>query len=287
MNVSFTGTDVVLLILGLMAFLLLAIQMRNYNARQRSEDGRLREEKLDKEGALLEQRERELDVSQTRLDARIRDFQEYLEDRYGDYSEDGHTGTVILAGEYFTFGFDLGPDLPAEVFETKLRDALQLPVHLAYYEDDTDQIEVRVHRVTFNNPLEIIVIISASVAVVSGVSLAVRRINRAVQDIRRSWSETRNINAGHDRDVSRAKLETGVYDTLLQALNEENGAAREKKVRRAAKIAQVAGDTSLTYIQHQTVTELEAAKNGDKAILSGSTPAVIQSIGPALPIESP
>lgn len=163
-----------------------------------------------------------------------------------------------VAGDYLTFNYDRGSNLSASEFEDMMRVALYMPKNLAFIYGDSDDLSVRVNRVTYRNPLDLVLLVLAGGTVLGGLVLGARRVNHAVQEIRRTHAQTATIKAGLSAQARRSELAEELYGRLTESVAEEDEELLREKLRRLHLVAEVATTYGLISVTHTEVSELES-----------------------------
>lgn len=257
MNVTDLSMPLVILILGMLAIALLAVFMLQNLRLREVEHRERRDDKARNEARLLRQEQRERDS-----------------EREASFRADT-LGGATLSGDYFTIAFNKGPDITAYEFEAAIQAALDIPLDLAQLgapSVDGSGLQVRVHRARYENPLELIVLVTGAPFLVGTVIAWSRQINAAVQEIRRSMTETSAIQAGHGENEARHDFHSAMYEILTSAIFEEDRSIRDGILERVSKIADVATTHDLMSVTHTEVAALDASGNMIREILPNSNP---------------
>jgi hypothetical protein len=247
-------TNWIFLILGAMAFSLAFVQITYSNRWRREEIADRREMRM---------REERRERRQAEQEAYDRWSREQLQRVL--IAEQQVADAPAMPGEYFTFVFDLGADIRKERFEELFGEALKLPVDLARMANDESRVELQIHRVNYQNPLTVTMIVTGPIA---AVAWAARRINAAIQEMRQSWAETREVKAGHDHSAATHELQRELTEVLTAMIHEEDPLTLQKTLRRVERVAKVATDTGLLSVSQRSVNELEAGENRASQVLA-------------------
>lgn len=185
-----------------------------------------------------------------------------------DHVEDDPTAT---AGDYLTFEFDLGPQVAAGDYADAVYSALKLPQNLALIGGyKADDIEVRVHRASYENPMSIILLVMGLAAAVTYIMTQARKSND-------QWQIIRTTTAEGDTVVAAEKFKTQVLERASEALEAAEDDDRERVLRAITDVARAVTEHDLLDVNVQQVGQPLRVKPTRRLIRTTGSP---KQLGP-------
>lgn len=161
-----------------------------------------------------------------------------------DHVEADPTAT---GGDYITIKFDLGSQATAGTFADAVYSALELPGNLAVMGGyDADDVHVRVHRASYENPLTVILLIVGGAAALAYVMKKARQSSDDLQAIRAATSEA-------NAQVAADNLQKKLIERVSSALEAADDAERSRILTSVVEVARAVTEHNLLEMRPQHV----------------------------------
>lgn len=250
-RVDTTSTTVIVVTFGTFAVTLIAIVIQHVLRMQRLrfEYDREKDERQEarlEEAAARERRREEL-LEQQRLEQQLWSRTQVRSDNFHYFVDHLDQDPTAVNGDYITLKLNLGPQATAAEFADAVYSALQLPQNLAAADGrEAEDIQVRVHRVSYENPMTVVLLLFGVAVVIAAVAAKVRQTNDEIQAIRTSAS-------GASAQVAADKLQTKLLEQASTALDAAHADEREAILQNIRAVAHVVAEHNLLEMRTQQV----------------------------------